>query len=125
MIKTFTSVNKKVLTIIAKKHSIVLSRPVSENSILDFSYGEFEELVSFLEDQSYQCWDNFKPQDVTSLGNDYSEYYDRKLKNNGYISIRKRGLEIKRPVAEENICFKFNKAKMQTFMFDLLKELKG
>jgi len=120
MIRTFKDIQNKVLTISTRRHAIILSRPIEENSRLNFPDEVFEDLVIFLKDESSKCWDNFKPKEANSFSSDYWEYYDKKFDNNGYISIGEHSLNIERPVEGEGRCYQFNKAKMQSFMFDLI-----
>ena len=121
MIKNFDDVNGHILTVTTRKHAIIFSRRIEENSYLDFSDDVFQEFIAFLKEQANECWSNFKPKEANSFGSDYAEYYDSKLRNDGSLSLGKNGLSIVRPVEGNVCCYQFNKAKMQSFMFDLLR----
>lgn len=105
------------------------------NITLNLKSKEMEEKVSFTEQsfkkfvkkfklECYKIWDTFEPKPVSSFGNDYWEYYDRKYDNNGYLSLRKFGVTIERPSLECPYFYKFNKVKAQTFIYDCEKLLK-
>jgi len=98
MIRTFKALENKSLVIMTRKHAIIFSRPIEQNSTLNFDDETFEDLTVFLQDQANECWDKFVPKEPTSIGSDYEEYYDRKLGNNGYLYIGEHSLKITRPV---------------------------
>ena len=120
MIRTFKDIQNKTLVINTRRHAIILSRPIEENGKMHFPDETFEDLIIFLQDESQKCWDNFNPKEANSFSSDYYEYYDKQFDNNGYISIDEHSLNIERPVEGKERCYQFNKAKMQSFMFDLL-----
>lgn len=123
MIENFKDEKRNVLTVVTRKHAIFLARPLSENSDMKFDKETWNNLKEFLSEQANQCWKNFQPKEATNRGSDYSEYYDRELDSNGYLSIGDCTLSIDRPVNEELRCYKFDKTKMQSFMFDLLNRI--
>lgn len=123
MIENFKDEKRNVLTVVTRKHAIFLARPLSENSDMKFDKETWNNLKEFLSEQANQCWKNFQPKESTNRGSDYSEYYDRELDSNGYLSIGDCTLSISRPVNEELRCYKFDKTKMQSFMFDLLNRI--
>lgn len=47
----------------------------------------FNDIIKTLSTDASHIWNNFTPRIAESLGADYYEYYDRKLDNNGYLSI--------------------------------------
>lgn len=120
MIRTFNDIEKKTLIVNTRRHAIIFSRPIEENSRLNFPDEIFEDLIIFLQDESKKCWDNFEPKEANSFSSDYYEYYDRKLDNEGHLRISEHALTIERPVQGVSRCYQFNKARMQSFMFDLL-----
>lgn len=84
-----------------------------------FSADEFKELAMYIETIATESWADITPKDADSLGSDYAEYYDRELDNNGYLAILKDGLCIERPTSDHLRMYKFNKRKMESFLYDL------
>ncbi len=85
----------------------------------------FKELLEHIELVANQSWDNLNPKEANSLGADYWEYYDKELDNDGMLSIGASGLNISRPSAESNRLYKFNKRKMESFIYDFRKLMEG
>ena len=83
-----------------------------------------EDFVSSFKALACSVWKDLNPKEATSYGSDYWEYYDRELDNNGYLSIKNGEMEFELPAYHlGNIrCYKFNKAKVQSFIYDLEKE---
>lgn len=92
---------------------------------------EAKNLYNFLLFKAKDKWKDFEIKDVTSAGNDYYEYYDRKFDNNGFASL----IHLYRWLSfdcvytgskdvKTRIAYKFNKAKMQTYLYDLRKFFK-
>lgn len=95
---------------------------------IEMSPEEFQNFSNGLLDLANAIWDkNFELKEVTSMGNDYFEYYDRKYDNNGYLSIKKNAdqfiVDIEKPCLESHRFYLLNKAKAQTFINDCLKLL--
>ena len=65
------------------------------------------------------------PKEATSDRNDYWQYYDRELDNNGYLSIKNGEMTFELPAYHLGSirCYKFNKAKVQSFIYDLENEI--
>ena len=86
-----------------------------------FSKKEFREFVDYLEKEVNRIWKNFTPKEANSTGSDYSEYYDREYDNNGYLSLNKSNSSITVTACwnSRNRLYQFNKAKLQSFIFDL------
>jgi hypothetical protein len=85
----------------------------------------FKELLEHLELVANQSWDNLNPKEANSLGADYWEYYDKELDNDGSLLIKDCGLSMSRPSAESNRLYKFNKRKMESFIYDFRKLMEG
>ena len=100
------------LKIAVKAHNISLFSKRSEFNITP-------KLIRIFEDAGKQAWEMLNYHDVTGLGNDYYEYYDKKLDNNGYLGIRDDRLVIERPYGSDEKLYQFNKARFETFMYDL------
>jgi hypothetical protein len=91
-----------------------------------FSYSfTNEELVKFIEylhEAADEAWSNIIPKEAHSMGSDYDEYYDRRYDNNGYLSLTDTGISINAPHLSKDTLYQFNKAKIQTFLYDLEKK---
>lgn len=102
------------LKIVARPHSVSL---FSGHDMIPMT----SELIQSLTDAGNLAWKNLNYHDVTGSGNDYYEYYDKGLDNNGYLTITKTGLLFNRPIDDTDKVYQFNKVKFETFMYDLLK----
>ena len=90
--------------------------------ILHFEDDILKELRSYLEIIARQIWCDFIPKEVDSLRSDYSEYYDRKSDNNAYLNLYINGaLRIEKPSKDTSYMYKFNKKRMESFIYDLAK----
>lgn len=90
---------------------------------------EFQLFTLELNEAAINIWkDKFQLQEVTGMGNDYFEYYDRKYDNNGYLSVAKDNgiyvIKIERPCLESDYFYILNKVKAQTFINECFKLLK-
>lgn len=122
--KVFTSDNGLELIIHSRKSAVIWEKnPEQCTSVMDmvFEFGnaEFEEFVNYIEAVAYESWGTFDPKEATSEGADYFEYYDRELDNNGNLWIRNNEVKVSRPFKESDRLYKFNKKKMESFIFDL------
>lgn len=70
-----------------------------------------------------QVWPDLVLKEVTSFGNDYAEYYDKEFDNEGLASIESDGISFWPPAPHlgSNRLYRFTKAKIQTYLFDLQK----
>lgn len=100
------------LRIVAKPHNVILLSSNDEFRIT-------KELYEALEEAGKIAWKSLIYHDESGFGNDYSEYYDKKLDNNGCLSFHSDRLSFERPFGANEKLYQFNKAKFQTFMFDL------
>lgn len=92
------------------------------NLVLYFNKNTFKEITKCLEDISKELWTDFNPKEANSLSSDYYEYYDRKYDSNGYLSIStKNTLKIESPCEDCPYMYKFNKRRMESFIYDLKK----
>lgn len=91
---------------------------------LYFNKDVFKKIIIHLETISKDMWDDFEPKVANSLSSDYEEYYDRKYDNNGYLNIKDTSLKIERPYDECPYMYKFNKRRMESFVYDLKKQFK-
>lgn len=93
---------------------------------IEFTKEEFKNFVDELKGKAITVWkDKFELKEISSMGNDYWEYYDRKYDNNGYLSVGKRTngymVTIERPCEDSHRFYQLNKAKSQTFLNDCIK----
>lgn len=124
MEKQFKDIDDDILTIESNKKNIIfkLENENLENADIYFDDETKKELILYLEEISKGIWSDFEPKEAYSMSSDYNEYYDRKYDNNGYMRILKGGgLSIEKPSYDCPYMYKFNKAKMQSFIFDLKK----
>lgn len=124
VIKKFTTIDNQTLLIKRMKLFLIFEL-MEQSDKINFSFRFdkeiFKELVKYIEDAANEIWDDFIPKEATSLRTDYSEYYDRKLDNNGYLDIVKNGFDIERPTLESLKLYQFNKGRLESFIYDLKK----
>lgn len=122
----FNTENGYVLTIITNKTNIQLEvedsqgneLPDYKNHKLDFNTETFKEIHHVLEEAANKIWKSLVLKEADSFGNDYYEYYDRGLDNNGYLDISRNQLTISRVFEGSKRVYQFNKQKMGTFLYD-------
>lgn len=100
------------LKIVVKPHNISLFSKQSQFNITS-------KLIRVFEKVGEQAWKTLNYHDVTGFGNDYNEYYDKKLDSNGYLDIKGDYLIIDQPYGSDEKLYQFNKARFETFMYDL------
>jgi hypothetical protein len=89
--------------------------------LIEFTKEGFEEFVKYIEEIANKSWGGLIPKEANSLGADYYEYYDKELDNNGYLTVRDYWLLLERPFLDSSRFYKFNKRKMESFLYDLKK----
>ena len=114
------------LIIESNKNNIIFktdSKNVKRDYYLNVYFNKevFEELIKYTESISNKIWNDFTPKEADSISSDYAEYYDRKYDNNGCLSIGENFFKIERPCIECPYMYKFNKRRMESFMYDLNK----
>lgn len=77
--------------------------------------------VDYIEEIANEAWSNITPKEAQSPGADYWEYYDREYDNNGYLAIATMGIRIDPPHGSTGKLYQFNKAKIQSFIYDCRK----
>lgn len=88
-----------------------------------FSTEGFKEFADYIKGIANEAWTNVLPKEADSLGSDYAEYYDRKYDANGDLAITNNGILIHAPYWSTDTLYQFNKAKIQSFIYDLDKKL--
>lgn len=128
--KAFESISGLELIVKSRKSAVIFELHEEQNSpeeksLFQFTEDGFNELISYLETISNESWNNVTPKEATSSGSDYWEYYDRELDNNGFLSLCKNGLQVRKPFSTSTKLYQFNKRKMEAFLFDANKEREG
>lgn len=94
----------------------------------DFTYqfttDEWIEFIDYLKRAANEAWTTITPKEAYSMGSEYDAYYDRRYGSNGYLSIRNTSLNIQAPNLSKDTLYQFNKAKIQSFLFNLEKTLR-
>lgn len=88
-----------------------------------FSLKETQRVLSFIFKNAKRIWKTFKPKEASSSASDYWEFYDEKTDYNGYLKIDGQVLVFDRGYLQEetNLWYRFNKAKCQSFIYDILE----
>ncbi|MGX1266706.1 hypothetical protein RKD55_004650 [Rossellomorea marisflavi] len=86
-----------------------------------FTHKELDEFIEHLHAAASESWSAIAPKEANSMGSDYDEYYDRRYDNNGYLSLTNTGITIIAPYLSKDTLYQFNKAKIQSFLYDLVK----
>lgn len=113
-------VYKKGKSIIFENASI---NPYQRRVDFKFTKEQYACFYRQLLEMANNVWSDLKLQDVTGFGNDYGEYYDRELENDGSASIGVDVISFSPPAPhlESNRLYRFTKMKMQTYLYDLKK----
>ena len=122
--KEFVDSNELNLIIEHNKVNIIFKtdiKNIERNYYLNlhFSKDIFKQITKYLESISKDIWKDFYPKEADSISSDYEEYYDKKYDNNGCLEILKDGLKIERPYEDCPYMYKFNKRRMESFIYDL------
>lgn len=100
---------------------------ISKTYKFDFVFPTKEAFVAFIAHMyqaANEAWTDVKPKEAFSMASDYDEYYDKKYENNGYLNITGAGIHVEAPHLSKDTLFQFNKAKIQSFLYDLEKKRK-
>ena len=73
-----------------------------------------EDFVSSFKALAFSVWKDLNPEEAASDGNDYWQYYDKELDNDGGLSIKNGEMRFILPAYHLGSirCYKFNKAKV-------------
>ena len=126
--KILKTVNGLDLIIKNKKNTIILKiNKLQDNkkykNSFKFEKETFVELLKYIEKISNETWMNLYIREATSMASDYNEYYDSELDSEGSLEIYHNMLFIERPSLESTRIYKFNKRKMESFIYDLRKNI--
>ncbi|WP_422661633.1 hypothetical protein ACK8P5_26285 (plasmid) [Paenibacillus sp. EC2-1] len=124
--RSFKSISGRDLTIRSRRSAVIFEKSpedLSSRFSMQFSFEPevFAELIEYIEDVASKSWPNLQPVEARNLSSDYHEYYDREFGNNGYLSIRGNALNFDRPSLQSDRLYQFDKRKMASFVYDLLK----
>lgn len=100
----------------------IAKEEVNEPIVVEFpSFSAFAKELFRL---ANEVWPGIEPKEANSDASDYYEYYDKEFDNNGYLSFDygKSRITVDQVEYYESRVYKFNKRKMQSFLFDLIKE---
>ena len=94
---------------------------IPKTNIVDIT----EDFVSSFKALALSVWKDLNPKEATSDRNDYWQYYDKELDNDGGLSINNGEMRFILPAYHLGSirCYKFGKAKVQSFIYDLEKEI--
>lgn len=97
--------------------------PYETNVKFKLNQEQFDSFYRQLFSLALEVWGFIEPKEVTSFGNDYSEYYDKELGNDGSASIGSEGISFHPPAPhlESNRLYRFTKRKIETYLYDLRK----
>jgi hypothetical protein len=127
IIKEFIDKNGTNLIIEYNKTNIIFrtdDKNIQKDYYLTLYFNDdiFEEILNYLINISENIWNDFKPKKTDSISSDHEEYYDKKYDNNGYLRVLKEnGFKIEKPYIDCPYMYKFNKRRMESFIYDLNK----
>lgn len=95
------------------------------DTYIDLKIDDFFAFAMDVKELAEEVWPGIEPKEATSYASDYDEYYDKKLDNNGSLKLNfnESILRVSQVAYYESRVYKFNKRKMQSFLFDLEKEV--
>jgi len=76
-------------------------------------------IAGALEEVILDVWPGLEPKAATSLASDCTEYYDKELDNNGYLTLCGNRFGIDAPTKDHERAFVLNKRKAQDLLFDI------
>lgn len=97
--------------------------PYKENVHFKFDQKQFDSFYRQLHKLALEVWSDLELKEATTARSDYGEYYDKELDNEGLAIIKDTGITFYPPAPhlESNRLYRFTKAKMQTYLYDLRK----
>lgn len=118
-------IDKYGVNLVADKTNVIFKtdvKNIKNEYYFYFTKSVFKEIVDYLENIENEIWKGFNLKVADSVSSDYVEYYDRKYDNNGYLSILENYVfSIERPYKDTSYMYKFNKRRMESFIYDLRK----
>ena len=118
-------IDKYGVNLVADKTNVIFKtdvKNIKNEYYFYFTKSVFKEIVDYLENIENEIWKGFNLKVADSVSSDYVEYYDKKYDNNGYLSILENYVfSIERPYKDTSYMYKFNKRRMESFIYDLRK----
>ncbi|QYH53679.1 hypothetical protein [Liquorilactobacillus nagelii] len=119
----FTDKYGKQITVSINRTNIELLNSGSEER-LDFDLENID-ILKFLYMAAKKIWKDFTPKPAWSDSSDYYAYYDKRFDSEGGLAImrglRSTQLVIDKPCGSEKVCYRFNKTRCETFIYDVIK----
>ena len=114
------SAKKKGKAIIFENASM---NPYKPRVVFEFDQEQFDSFYRQLFSLATEVWGVIEPKEATSFGNDYQEYYDKELDNNGEAAIDSKGIYFDPPAPhlKSKRLYRFTKKKIETYLYDLRK----
>lgn len=102
---------------------LLTDKPYPRMVSLDLPTDKRNQLYSLIKTYANELWPNHKEHDVTGVGNDYTEYYDKVLDNDGGLSLQNNQLTFYLPGyhLDSPRLYRFTRKNIETFLFDLKK----
>jgi len=76
-------------------------------------------VAGVLEEIILDVWPGLEPKAATGLASDCTEYYDKELDSNGYLTLHGNNFGIDAPTRNHERAFVLNKRKAQDLLFDI------
>lgn len=93
-----------------------------------FEEQEFKVLSKVLNLAAKEIWKEFTPKEADSLSSDYYEWYDKESDCDANLTLLVADTALivdPAPLRKNNLLYRFNKRRMQSFIYDLNKEGKA
>lgn len=123
--KVFKSMNDLEINVKSRKCAVILELTNKKYNTYEFDFYftdlEMNNLLKYIKEVSKEAWKDITPKECDSLKSDYWEYYDPKSDANAYLNLQGNRLMVERLELESKELYKFNKRRMQSFLYDIEK----
>ena len=89
-----------------------------------FEREDFIRMINQISDIAKELWGDIQPKEITCVRDDYTEYYDKKYDDNGYLTIDNYILKLEVSSLDAPYVYKFNKKRVETFIYDCIRLIK-
>jgi len=120
------SENGKVLMIRFNRSNVELHSEFEGE--FEFSKDEFDEIKRSIINGANNIWKNLNPRIADSFSSDYDEWYDKEVGNEASLVLIPKAhiINANPPFGRKGTrLYRFNKRTMESFIFDLNKELEA
>ena len=120
------SENGKVLMIRFNRSNVELHSEFEGE--FEFSKDEFDEIKRSIINGANNIWKNLNPRIADSFSSDYDEWYDKEVGNEANLVLIPKAhiINVNPPFGRKGTrLYRFNKRTMESFIFDLNKELEA